>query len=435
MKWAFDDEPMDDGDLPPFMQQPAKPAAPIAGSLKRPTMAGLRAIGPRRWLYGRDLIIGHTSVVGAPGGTGKSALALAMAVSIASGKPLLALDQNRVRVTEKVYKRGPVVYFGTEDPGSETERRLFGLLLEYGLDLDRDGIDFRHLSARDVKLKVAKRVGQSLVTGDLTEIIDVLNDIGAALFVVDPLVHCHEAIENSNDEMGVVMAAFNEIAEKADCAVLLVHHTRKGNAQADASDGDEFRGAGAIQGASRAMIGLKAMTIDEAGELGIPKDDRRRFIKSLNAKSNMAPRPSEATWYELVSSSLGNATPEYPDGDTVQVVRRWNPRSAVLIDQDAVDAMLSAIEVGLGDDVFYAGGQQAGSRWVGKPIMEACEGIPEPRVKAIIEVWRETGVLVDGECKPPQATRRNKVSCVHVGKQGTAALDVLVDAGITSRYA
>lgn len=55
---------------------------------------------PRRdWLYGRHLIRKFVSATFAPGGVGKSALALAEAMAMASGKPLLGpRPRGRLRV-------------------------------------------------------------------------------------------------------------------------------------------------------------------------------------------------------------------------------------------------------------------------------------------------------------------------------------------------
>src|SRR5690606_4620106 len=46
-------------------------------------------IPPREWLYGRHLMRKFVSVTVAPGGVGKSSLAIVEAVAMASGKPLL----------------------------------------------------------------------------------------------------------------------------------------------------------------------------------------------------------------------------------------------------------------------------------------------------------------------------------------------------------
>lgn len=50
-------------------------------------------IPPRQWLYGRSVIAGFVSALVAPGGAGKSALAMVEAVAMATGHELLAGDK------------------------------------------------------------------------------------------------------------------------------------------------------------------------------------------------------------------------------------------------------------------------------------------------------------------------------------------------------
>ena len=47
-----------------------------------------KTIPPRQWLYGTQLIRGFVSVLVAPGGTGKSAYAMAMVLALVAGRPL-----------------------------------------------------------------------------------------------------------------------------------------------------------------------------------------------------------------------------------------------------------------------------------------------------------------------------------------------------------
>ena len=70
------------------------------GQFVRPFVWRDPATMPRReWLYGRHLIRKFVSATFAPGGVGKSALALAEAMAMASGKPLLGpRPRGRLRV-------------------------------------------------------------------------------------------------------------------------------------------------------------------------------------------------------------------------------------------------------------------------------------------------------------------------------------------------
>jgi hypothetical protein len=71
----------------------------------------------RQWLYGTYLIRGEITVLAAPGGAGKTALANGIAIEIAIGSEKLG---------EKVWKSADqkVLYINGEDSGTEIQRRL-----------------------------------------------------------------------------------------------------------------------------------------------------------------------------------------------------------------------------------------------------------------------------------------------------------------------
>jgi hypothetical protein len=56
----------------------------------------------------------------------------------------------------------------------------------------------------------------------------------------------------------------------------------------------------------------------------------RQFLKlarrtSTNFRLHTAARSAKATWFRLLPVQIGNATAEYPGGDTVHVVEPWSP--------------------------------------------------------------------------------------------------------------
>ena len=81
----------------PFLLRPAR--------LPDPT-----TIPPRQWLLGTALLRGFVTILVAPGGTGKSLLAMAASVSVATGKEI---------VGEHVFERVNAGYVNLEDPTDE----------------------------------------------------------------------------------------------------------------------------------------------------------------------------------------------------------------------------------------------------------------------------------------------------------------------------
>jgi hypothetical protein len=88
------------------------------------TLPDPATIPPREWLFGTRLIRRFVSVLAAPGGVGKSALALGIAVSLASGRPILG---------ERVHHSVPVWVLNLEDPLEELNRRVAALMRLHAL--------------------------------------------------------------------------------------------------------------------------------------------------------------------------------------------------------------------------------------------------------------------------------------------------------------
>lgn len=346
-------------------------------------------IPPRQWLYGYDLIRGHVAVLGSPGGVGKTAFTIGVACSVASGRSLLA-SPGRERF-HHVHKPGNVWLYNLEDPADEMLRRLTAAIRTYRLDRSAIGRIFMD-SARDRSLVVMTRdergqLSQALLVEELVREIKARK---IDLLIVDPFVHSHQAEENSNDEIAQVMDLWNRIAHVTGCAIWLVHHFRKGG---DSSSSDSFRGAAAIQGSARSMHTLAAMTKEEAAGIGLPEGQHRRFIRTENVKANMAPKPDEAEWYELHSVALGNGSPDYPEGDHVQVVLPWCPPVAgsAMTDTDR-EAILDLIDAGYDGDELYSNTRNAGARWVGTPIVNRMLCSDE-EAAAIVRAWVKAGLL------------------------------------------
>jgi hypothetical protein len=214
------------------------------------------------------------------------------------------------------------------------------------------------------------------------DLIAELQRRGVRLLVVDPFVKSHRLEENRNEQVDFAAALWARVADAAGCAVLLVHHFRKGGA---AGDADAFRGASALVDAARAAVSLSAMSERDAERMGVD-DDRRRFhVRADNAKLNLAPPPGRAVWLELRSVDL-------PNGDRVQAVARWDPPSAWDgLPAHVVLEVLDEIAAAPPEDLWCAK-RQAGERWAGKLLVNN-GGRTEEQASAILEAWEENGLL------------------------------------------
>jgi AAA domain len=141
------------------------------------------------------------------------------------------------------------------------------------------------------------------------------------LLILDPLIAlCGGGNVNDNAAMSLVMRALKRLAVKFDCAVLVIHHTRKGG---DLSNAEAISGASAIVNLARRAIMAVPMTSDEAKQLGVLPSQRAEYFRTVVSKSNLAPPCPDTPWYRLCHVTLPNPEPPtYMSGDGVQAIER-----------------------------------------------------------------------------------------------------------------
>ena len=104
---------------------------------------------------------------------------------------------------------------------------------------------------------------------------------------------------NDNAVMSLVMRKLKALAVKYDCAILIIHHTRKGGRVGDSTgDAEGISGAAAIVNLARRALMPATMTESEAKEFGILPSRRLQYVKLMDAKSNLAPLSATAPWFE-----------------------------------------------------------------------------------------------------------------------------------------
>ncbi len=328
------------------------------------------AIPKRQWVYGRHYIRKFLSVTVAAGGTGKTALTLAEAMAMASGRALLGIDTEKRRVW----------VWNLEDPLEELQRRLAAICIHYEIEPeDYAGYLFVN-SGRDSQLVLAEQAGnQAMLTPAVDVITQFIQAYNIDVVIVDPFVSSHRLNENDNTGMDLVVKAWGRIAEQGQCAVELVHHVRKAQAGQAAAYGDA-RGASALTDAARHVRRLVKMTPDEARLAEIEENQAWRYTREADSKDNLAPPTSDSSWREMRSVDL-------PNGDNVGVVEPWewpDPFSDVTVeDLEAVKAKLKGGECRL---------DMRAKNWFGHVVADVLElDTSEPAVKSKIKqlmaVW------------------------------------------------
>lgn len=291
------------------------PNSPVSGEIvaRQFRAPPICAIPARPWLLGRWLMRGTITTVIAPGGTGKSALMVAAALSVVSGRDLLG--QTIWGFPKRAW------LWNLEDDRDELARQIVACCHHHRL-ADGDYADRLFVNDAGFSLCTATKgregltihepVNAALVAEILARKIDVL--------IIDPFVSSHRAEENDNGQVDAIAKQWASIARKANCSIVLVHHSRKLGGQI--VDAEAARGASALGNAARSVLVLNRMDQKEAARLGIDDEDRRSYFRVGNDKSNRAPAHNGG-WYRLVSVRLANGGAE--GGDSVGVVEHWTP--------------------------------------------------------------------------------------------------------------
>jgi len=359
-------------------------------------------IPPREKVYGHFLFRKFISALGAPGGAGKTAYAFVVAFAV-------ALKRNLLR--EPVHEQGNVWIYNLEDPRTELLRRVKACAIAYNVNYDEIAPRLFLDSGRDRPLVIAQKLrdGSVIAWPQVPALIAEIKRRGVRLLIVDPFVRSHRVEENHNDEVDFVAALWASVADQADCAILLVHHFKKGGVSGDAQ---AFRGASALIDASRAAVTLTTMSTEEAQRLNVAEKDRWQYVRVDSAKLNLAPQPENAVWLHLIGIDLENGA-NGRESDSVQTVERWQPKS---VWEDTTTAglneALDLIAAGPEPGVLYNASRRGGSsRWAGQVLVKSL-GLTDPQASQMIKDWLKNETLEEVEYHHP--THRRLVPGVRV---------------------
>jgi hypothetical protein len=176
------------------------------------------------------------------------------------------------------------------------------------------------------------------------------------------------------------------IAQAAACAVLVLHHLRKGSN----GNPDDLMGATALRATFRSCRILARMAPEVAERMKIT--DPWRYIRVAGSKENYAPPPERGTWYRLESVALDNGAGIYPDGDDVAVAAPWTPRRLF----EGMDgATLAAVFAALRDGVWGPNRQAKHTPWAGNALIEH-GGRSDREASRIVKEWLASGVFIKG---------------------------------------
>ena len=198
-----------------------------------------------------------------------------------------------------------------EDPPEETKRRIQATAKYYHLAPEDIGNRLFVDSGRDQPLVIAKstRTGALMARPVIDAIIGEIRTREIDVLVIDPFVSCHHVSENDNNAMDMVVKEWARVADLTNCAIELVHHTRKqGGTEAEVS-AELARGAKAVTDACRSVRAINRMTQAEGEKAGVEK--HRLFFRAFNDKANLAPPQRSRTGSSCgawISATVKSAT-------------------------------------------------------------------------------------------------------------------------------
>ena len=336
-------------------------------------------IPPRATLYGDYLIRKLISVVVGPAGSGKSILSIAEALAMATGKPLIGIaPPHPLRV----------FYWNGEDDIEELKRRFAALCAHFHVT-DPDYGDrllfetYERLPVKIVELDVRSKA--AVITPVRDRLIGLMQRRQIDVLIIDPFVASHAANENDNNQIEQVASAWRDVAREGNCAVSLVHHTRKPSPGSNnGQDANDARGASALVAAARSVRVTATMTDATAKTYGIPDERRFDYFSTAHDKTNFG-RRGRIDWY--AHWEFGNSP------RTCGVVQTWIPpsRANAVSDEQKADILRYAAEGTWRRD------QQA-KNWFGLKVAEVLGldlGIRHVRaeVARMIASWIKDGTL------------------------------------------
>ena len=170
----------------------------------------------REWLVPQIIPQGTVTLLYGDGGTGKSLIALQLAVAVAIGRFWL----------NKSTGSGPVIYFSAEDDRGELHRRTAAIAASY--DCLPDKLYNLHIADMAGKDALLASVGRK--TGSLTQskIYDTLDErtavIKPKLIVLDTLADIFPGNENDRAQVRLFVGLLRGLAIRHKCAVLTLAH-------------------------------------------------------------------------------------------------------------------------------------------------------------------------------------------------------------------
>lgn len=223
-----------------------------------------KPVPPRQWLVHGLVPQKTVTLFSGDGGTGKSLLALQLAVAVTAGTGWIG----------KAVERGRVIFLSAEDDDDELHRRVDDILRAEGRAYDDlDGLTLRSLAGEDALLAIDTQI--ALMQTELFKELDAqAAEDTPALVVIDTLADVYPANENDRAKVRQFVGILRGLALKRKCAVLLLGHP----SLTGLNSGSGTSGSTAWNNSVRSRLYLSRIT-----DNGFEPDDSARVLSIKKA--------------------------------------------------------------------------------------------------------------------------------------------------------
>lgn len=366
------------------------------------------ATHPRRpWLVPGMLLRGHLTGLISPGGIGKSSLALGLALGCAAGDVAALGLQMSAAVS-----RCPVVIISTEDDEAEIWARTWGYCQRHGLDMSVLEGNVHIFDGGDTPFKsvarhpASKQLHRTKMLASLSQYVAA---VGAGLVVFDPLVETHDAQENDNGEVALVMSAMRAVCRGNGAAGLVVHHSRKLGPLDAISPDNAARGAGALVNGFRLNFMLSRPTAEDAAGMGLSEADAAPLFRLDKGKGNYLPPGRDTKWFRTVGLQMPNGDAATGEPGTItHAVEMYDPEPARARVREALHCLVAELLAGTGGQIVLAEAVNAVMR---DPVLGGEEKAVRERLEGLFggQGHSYDGCTIRLCVENPQAVRPRKV--------------------------
>ena len=340
-------------------------------------------IPAREFLFGAHYIRKFVSGTVAPGGIGKSTLALFEAIAMAARLMEYGCKDSDLKVA----------YYNAEDPFDEIQRRIIAMCQHLRVN-QNDLVNRLFIaSGRDADVYLANGE-QGVINEKVFEFLaDMIDRTGADVLILDPLANMTTSPE-TNEVFRPLGARLSALADTKNISIEIVHHTRKLQSGGEANH-EDARGGGALVNGMRSVRVLNNMTPGEAPKAGL--ETHVDHFRIEDGKANLARRSERAIWWRKVSIELEN-------GDNVVAIEPWEwPDPYDNFTREEIARGLMAIQEK--SDPLLRREYHTSDGWCGEIICRmkaaALDGVDDVEAAA----WREAAQIKKAKTRSPIANQ------------------------------